>query len=708
MKSNFHRILSSTARTLGRALPRRWAAALERDPILILVVPMLIAALLMRLNNAVRYPSVRGFDSYAHATYIWHVLLTWTVPFASDGWGRFHPPLYYALSAGIWSMLRWLEPSSVLKILNVIFSVIGMGSAVVAWDVTRRYLDAGRAFAWTAALFVMFLPVHIYTAPMLGNEGLSTAFCSLALFFLVRLLQTERVIFAVILGIVLGLAMLTKFTAIVVVGSSLVAIGLWGIATRRFLHATVSLALVSGFVLLISGWFYARNVEMYGNPFQMSRDFFATKRIESTIPAGNRDLSSYTSFDTTIFRHPTYAGGPVLDSVWAGVYATAWFDAHGGWFLPSALFDVTMHHVGRILMFMGLVPTFVLMLGMFTGIWRLLNQRLRDPILLPMVITTACMIAMFIIYTFENRIFTAVKASYLLPAIVPLAFWFALGLRKLADWSSLVLTGTSLALVAMAGFILPVFTYQLFFNVPLGSYYWNSVAVLDYIAGFPESARVKFAAATVFDGIDSGSNLYLAHENLGNLALDDNDPYRALAEVRRARSLVTAQVFGLTQDVKQFTRNIDAEYWNLLSVIYHRLGWSDLALESAIHSVKLDPLLPEAHFDEGLLLLERGHREAAMVSFERAVMLDPGFIDAQKAFAGAEAQSGLCDKALARMKRIEDGLPRRVYPQAVGTGELHDAAIARRRHIELAEPLRTELSSDMTRCTSPAATAARG
>src|SRR5436853_1935265 len=90
--------LRAVADVAGRVLPARLRGGLERNPILLLLVPLAGAALLMRLNNAIRYPSLHGFDSYAHATYIWQILKTWTVPVASDGWGRFHPPLYYWLT----------------------------------------------------------------------------------------------------------------------------------------------------------------------------------------------------------------------------------------------------------------------------------------------------------------------------------------------------------------------------------------------------------------------------------------------------------------------------------------------------------------------------------------------------------------------------------------------------------------------------------
>jgi tetratricopeptide (TPR) repeat protein len=252
-----------------------------------------------------------------------------------------------------------------------------------------------------------------------------------------------------------------------------------------------------------------------------------------------------------------------------------------------------------------------------------------------------------------------------------------------AAWAPLLFDGVCVALVALASFILPVYTYQLLFEVPVGPHYWNSLAVLDYRAGFPELARMKFRAAAGLDETDTYSNLYLAHENLSSLALDDGDPYLALAELRRARGLVPSQVFGLPADTKRFIREIDAEYWNLLSVIYDQIGWRNLALESARNAVTRDPNLPEGHFDHGILMMKLGDYEVAATSFRKALNLDPGFSDAYRMLALAQAHLGRCSDASATLERIAhpNALPRRSYPHAVGTGELHDAAIMRRRHI---------------------------
>ena len=109
-----------------------------------------------------------------------------------------------------------------------------------------------------------------------------------------------------------------------------------------------------------------------------------------------------------------------------GRCATTWFDAHGNWFLPVGAYYPATKNVGRLLLALGTVPTVLVFVGLLTGMRRLWRDG-WDDVLVVMFTAMAAIAAMFVAYTYGNRIFTAVKASYMMPAIVPFSFWFALG-----------------------------------------------------------------------------------------------------------------------------------------------------------------------------------------------------------------------------------------------------------------------------------------
>lgn len=69
----------------------------------------------------------------------------------------------------------------------------------------------------------------------------------------------------------------------------------------------------------------------------------------------------------------------------------------------------------------------------------------------------------------------------------------------------------------------------------------------------------------------------------------------------------------------------------------------DRALQTAVHAVQLDPLLPQAHAQLAIVLTTRGEHDAAVAALERASELNPNFVDwrfaATLALAGQSARA---------------------------------------------------------------------
>ena len=649
------------------------------DPWVLLMLGLLGVGVLMRVNNALRYPSLHGYDGYAHVTYVWHLIRSGDLPLPNEGWGRFHPPLYYAICAAIWSGLRDLPPSTVLKVLSVLFSLAGLVSALVAWALARRLLPERPLVQLLAPAFVLFLPVHVYTAPMLGNEAFTTVLCSLALYLLVRVLESGRWAHAAALGVAVGAALLTKFTAVAYVAVTIVVLGLAGLRTGRLRVAAAHACVAGAIMLAVAGWFYARNIQLYGTPFQMSREYFVTRRIESAQAHGRRDLLSYLTINPQIFREPLYKSGSVADSVWTGAYASTWFDAYGNWFLP---YNATTKALGRALLVLGIVPTLLIAVGLARAIAWVARRGWHD-VLVVSLAATGVMVGMFCAYTWVNRIVSAAKASYLLPAVVPFGLWFALGVETVTGWGrrwrALVIGELALLLAV----IVPIYTYQLLFEVGLGPHYWNTVAAVEYFAGFPERARRTLTA------IVRHHDLYLARENLAAIALDEDRPWAALRQLRRANRLLPLQALGgLPSDRAILVRDTRADYQNSFAVIYYRLAMPDAALRAARRAIELDPGLPEAHYNLAVLHLERDAPAEAIAALEHAVALDPGFAAAHALLGVAQQRTGDCAAAMRTLARVEATRrwPRRAYAHAVGTGDLHDAAVVRHRWIDVLPP----------------------
>ena len=635
-----------------------------------------VIAVVIRLNNGVRFPSLHGYDSFGHLTYIWYLLKTGSVPLADQGWSFFHPPLYYAIAAMIWTPLRGVDPKQVLKVLSVTFSLLTLASAWVSYRVARRSFAHNPVAQLLAPAFVMFLPVCLYTAPMLGNEGLNTVLCSLAVYALIRTLADPGWRRALVLGGVLGLALLTKATAAAVFAAAVVSLAAWTIHHRRWRDGAINLIVVVAASSLICGWYYARNIAHFGTPLAMSRSYSFVAHVENALPAGNRGPRAYLSFDPHIFVNPRYIEPPVIDSVWSGIFGGMWFEVVGAALTPSVQDDAGVRWVARLLLVLGVVPTVVTLLGLGAGVFRSV-RRGWDDTLVAMLFVSGMVVAMFIVFTHSVPSFTAVKASYLLPAIVPFSFWFALGIDVLTRWRRLLIA-VLVEYVMLLGIIVPVFTYQLVFEAELSAFYWNALGVTYYLAGFPDSAK------EIFSAVARGYHLAVAHENLAVVALEDGRPSEALQHLQDAMELGPEQIFGTTEDRIRLARTNVAEYRSTEAVIRHQLGEPEEAIAAARAAITLAPEIPEAHYNLAALLVEGTQVTAAASEVHRAIELDPTFTAARALLAVVEARRGACAPAIEALRSVA-GLcqPERAYPWETGRGDLLDAGLARRRIIDL-------------------------
>jgi tetratricopeptide (TPR) repeat protein len=678
---------------------------------LVATVLVLIGAAI-RIHNGLSFPVLASYDGFAHFTYVWYLSATRHIPLPTSGWEFFHPPFYYALMAGLWTALSGIDPVMRLHIGVAIIAAAGLLHVAVVWDVVRRRAPEDRLLQLLAVVFMLFLPVHLYSAGFLGNEGLTAVLCSLA--FLVLLAHLRRPTWprSLVLGLVLGLAMLTKITALAVVIGALVTIALKGPQQRRWREMGVHLAVVLATLLATCGWYYARNVEHYGTPFVMSRRELMLRLVEDSQPQARRSAAEYLLFDPMIFRRPMWPRGTagsddaagwsraLRDSVWTGLYANTWFDGFGGWTVPRITESELSRRAGQALLVLGVVPTLVVLLGLGSALVALC-RRGWDDVFVSTLLTIAPMLAIFVLGTRAVPIAAAVKATYLLPVTAAFGVGFALGLERLRRWRPSSLSVVAVVLMLLSTISVAVFWHGLLFDerARQGSFPMivaseaNQYGVVYYAGGDRRTARQHFERAAA-DG------LYLGYENLALLAFEDGRPDEALHLLKRAVRLQPTQSFGNAADRALYDRGTRAEYLNLVAVFEHARDGRERAGRAAATALRFDPTLPEAHYDLAVTMLEdaaalpaTSTRMPVLVRaqqhLDRAIDLDPGFAEARSLRVMAPTLEPGCVALAAAPLDWERSAPGdRLYPVETGPGAPHAAAIGRRRHIGLPDRLR--------------------
>ncbi|MFN8500870.1 glycosyltransferase family 39 protein [Kouleothrix sp.] len=129
------------------------------------------------------------------------------------------------------------------------------------------------SFALIAAALVALNPQFLFVSALVTNDALLAALSALLLWLALRRADERRRAagaggYALGLGVVLGLALLTKQSALLLAPVAGIAALDRSLRARR--GPLASLALLAGATLLVCGWWYWRNLQLYGDLFGLA------------------------------------------------------------------------------------------------------------------------------------------------------------------------------------------------------------------------------------------------------------------------------------------------------------------------------------------------------------------------------------------------------------------------------------------------------
>jgi len=385
-----------------------------------IVVGALIAlGALQRIWNALHYPALMGFDATGNWQYVELLLGNFALPAPDAGWSTAHPPLYYALAAGLGSLQDHPSVASVARSAALASSAVGLLAVAATAHLVHGLSGGNRRRTALAAALLVFLPVHITMSAMLSEELLTSALVSFTLVGLVGELQRPAAerhshLVPILLGAVAGLALLTKLSAaVLVVAASLTLLA--ELPRRGYARALGAAVAFGGAATLVGGWFYLRSLWLYGYlyPHGLSPH---SEMFE--MPPGVRGLGDYLTFPLATFSAAEIIDAPLLRSVWAGTYASLWFDPHRH-FLPKQA--PGLEWVARVILVTALLPTAAFLAGLWRGAGRAIRERsASDRLLIGVVVG---MLAGYVLFTARNPWFVTVKGSFLLGLATPFAVY---------------------------------------------------------------------------------------------------------------------------------------------------------------------------------------------------------------------------------------------------------------------------------------------
>lgn len=397
-----------------------------------LLVYLALAAL-----YAIRTPDWQAPDEPAHYNYIRQIVEDGALPVLEEGdWqqayqdeltarhfdpallGRLEtvqyedhqPPLYYLLQAPIYA-----ATDGDLLALRLVSVALGAGVVLAAWAAVRALFPERPALALTGAAFVAFLPQHLAILGSVSNDPLAELIVGLTLLVATRYLRGEaRGASPALLGVLVGLALLTKTTIYFLAGVALLAVALrWRRERWPWRAAARHLAAVLVPALILGGGWWARNLSIYGGI-----DFTGLDRHDE-VTVGQPRTADYID---------EMYGGSVARYLEA--YATTTFRSFWGQFGWMALVMPRWAYAAFALFSVAVLA------GAARFVWRArwpgaLSSPQRDGLIL-YAVTLGFVVAAYLIY---NLTFVQFQGRYLYPALIPLALLVAIGL---AGWAALL------------------------------------------------------------------------------------------------------------------------------------------------------------------------------------------------------------------------------------------------------------------------------
>ena len=430
--------------------------ARARHTALIIAALLLLAAALYSWN-AYSIRGLVGYDAKRHLEYALTISFEQRLPHPLEGWSTFHPPLYYVLASFAYSALRPYGVEAAVISVRVISIVSMLVAGLASFTVLLR-LGASPVVSAVAAALVLFVPCSQLAATAIGNEALGVAFAALALSALVRLqAKPWNLRAAALAGLMSALALATKYTGLFVAAACIIPFCRRDF-DRRMLRALVLCAVVG---MAVAGPVYVRNIMLTGSPVPMTRELEPMKSAEEKFVIRERRLVDYLWINPASLWRPTlfHVKGqepslenrnPAMTNVWGLVYASVWYDAF------RHRIPLEYHHdgiySGRILTFLGSVPTSMALFGFLVGLGEFFRRRGRIPDA-PFVLMSALGLVIFIAFTARAPSAVAVKASYMLPLVVPAAVFYVRGVSLLGERSRTAVLAISVVAAIAAGLI---------------------------------------------------------------------------------------------------------------------------------------------------------------------------------------------------------------------------------------------------------------
>lgn len=264
----------------------------------VLVAVMIALGVALRFGFYLDLPKYDkfGHDVDGHVAYVKYIAENHAIPADNECWTCYHPPVYFVASVPAWEMGRISGPLALegLQVESLLFSILFL---FVACGFFKEFLT-GAPFKIATALMA-FWPVLILVSPRIGNDQLFYLLHAVCVLCGYKYLKSGVGKYLVIAAVATALAIWTKSTGMVTLGTlALFAVGGYVTNFRSLIPSKTEVAGWLIFVLTIAGVAVDRllgDSDLVGN----------SQSLHSGLKIGNA-IGNFVYFDLKSFLTEPY------------------------------------------------------------------------------------------------------------------------------------------------------------------------------------------------------------------------------------------------------------------------------------------------------------------------------------------------------------------------------------------------------------------
>jgi 4-amino-4-deoxy-L-arabinose transferase-like glycosyltransferase len=177
--------------------------------------------------------------------------------------------------------------SLAVHILRLFSTLLGIGTLLLVYIIGRGIFPNSPIIYLGSTAIIAFLPQFVFLSSSINNDNLATFLATLVMLCLVRLSRggIDRK-FLLVLGLLLGLAAITKISTLGLLPLGVLVIFAVASRTQSYRFALEAVVIVALGFILVSGWWFVRNYQLYDDPLGLGAFLRSIDRPEAQFGFG--------------------------------------------------------------------------------------------------------------------------------------------------------------------------------------------------------------------------------------------------------------------------------------------------------------------------------------------------------------------------------------------------------------------------------------